>query len=325
MANVTVEALLESGAHFGHLTRRWNPRMRKCIYTERNGIHIIDLRKTQLLLEVAVDVANEVAASGRTVLFVGTKNQAKEPITNQAKLCGTNYVSDRWLGGMLTNFTTIRKSIKRLATIDKMEIDGTFDKITKKERLMRNREREKLRRVFGGIENMTRLPGMLFVVDVKKEHLAIKEAKTLGIPVIGIVDTNSDPDLIDYPIPANDDSIKTIELVAGAIAAAVLEGREVAKIRAVESGISGELADKEESEQTDQKNQRRMRGRRGPNEGGNDRGGDRGGDRQGNNNGPRRSVGGPRPEVRSVSPKPVATEAAPVEAPAAAVETPAAE
>lgn len=300
MANVTVEALLESGAHFGHLTRRWNPKMRKFIYTERNGIHIIDLRKTQLLLEVATDVAHEISASGKTVLFVGTKNQAKEPITEQAKLCGTNYVSDRWLGGMLTNFTTIRKSIKRLATIDKMEIDGTFDKITKKERLMRNREREKLRRVFGGIENMTRLPGILFVVDVKKEHLAIKEAKTLGIPVIGIVDTNSDPDLIDYPIPANDDSIRTIELVAGAIAAAVLEGREIAKIKALEAGVSGELADKDESDNaTDQKNQRRMRGRRNPNEAGG------GGDRQQSNDRPRRTVG-PRTDAPTRSVTPVA-------------------
>ncbi len=313
MANVTVEALLESGAHFGHLTRRWNPKMRKFIYTERNGIHIIDLRKTQLLLEVAQDVANEVASMGKTVLFVGTKNQAKEPISTQAKFCGTNYVSDRWLGGMLTNFTTIRKSIKRLAAIDKMEIDGTFDKITKKERLMRNREREKLRRVFGGIENMTRLPGMLFVVDVKKEHLAVKEAKTLGIPVIGIVDTNSDPDLVDYPIPANDDSIKTIELIAGAIAASVLEGREVAKIRAVESGLSGEMSEKEETDGADRKDQRRMRGRRNPNEGG-----DRQGDRGGNNDRNRR----PRtdaPRAAAPAPAPVAAPA-PVEAAPAPVE-----
>jgi len=313
MANVTVEALLESGAHFGHLTRRWNPKMRKFIYTERNGIHIIDLRKTQLLLEVAQDVANEVASMGKTVLFVGTKNQAKEPISTQATFCGTNYVSDRWLGGMLTNFTTIRKSIKRLAAIDKMEIDGTFDKITKKERLMRNREREKLRRVFGGIENMTRLPGMLFVVDVKKEHLAVKEAKTLGIPVIGIVDTNSDPDLVDYPIPANDDSIKTIELIAGAIAASVLEGREVAKIRAVESGLSGELSEKEETDGADRKDQRRMRGRRNPNEGGDRQGG---GDRGGNNDRNRRPRTDAPRAAAPVAAAPVA--AAPVAAPIAA-------
>ena len=173
----SVEALLESGAHFGHLTRRWNPKMRKFIYTERNGIHIIDLRKTKVLLDIASEAAHEAASQGKVVLFVGTKNQAKEAVQNAAKRCGAYYVSERWLGGMLTNFSTIRKSIKRLASIDKMEADGTFEKFTKKERLMLNRERERLRRVFGGIEEMTRIPGAIFVVDVKKEHIAIQEAK----------------------------------------------------------------------------------------------------------------------------------------------------
>ncbi len=261
MAKVTVEALLEAGAHFGHLTRRWNPAMRKFIYGERNGIHIIDLRKTQILVDVAYDAALDIAPQGNTILFVGTKNQAKSPIFEAAQKCGTNYVTERWLGGMLTNFQTIRKSIKRLAAIDKMETDGTFDKLTKKERLMRNRERDKLRRVFGGIETMTRLPGALFVVDVKKEHIAVKEAKVLGIPVIGIVDTNSDPGVVNYPVPANDDSISAIGLIAGAIADACLAGREVAKIHAAEAGVSGERAAKEE-EGDDDKGQRRMRSRR---------------------------------------------------------------
>ncbi len=267
MAKVTVEALLEAGAHFGHLTRRWNPAMRKFIYGERNGIHIIDLRKTQILVDVAYDAAFEITSLGKTILFVGTKNQAKSPIFEAAQKCGTNYVTERWLGGMLTNFQTIRKSIKRLAAIDKMETDGTFDKLTKKERLMRNREREKLRRVFGGIETMGRLPGALFVVDVKKEHIAVKEAKVLGIPVIGIVDTNSDPSVVNYPIPANDDSISAIGVIANAVAEACLAGRELAKIHAAEAGVSGERAAKEE-DGDDDKSQRRMRPRRGHHQGG---------------------------------------------------------
>jgi len=176
----SVEALLESGAHFGHLTRRWNPKMRKFIYTERNGIHIIDLRKTKVLLDIASEAAHDAASQGKVVLFVGTKNQAKEAIQNAAKRCGAYYVSERWLGGMLTNFSTIRKSIKRLASIDKMEADGTFEKFTKKERLMLNRERERLRRVFGGIEEMTRIPGAIFVVDVSLQ----KRLRNQYFPVV---------------------------------------------------------------------------------------------------------------------------------------------
>jgi small subunit ribosomal protein S2 len=255
----SVEALLESGAHFGHLTRRWNPKMRKFIYTERNGIHIIDLRKTKVLLDIASEAAHDAASQGKVVLFVGTKNQAKEAIQNAAKRCGAYYVSERWLGGMLTNFSTIRKSIKRLASIDKMEADGTFEKFTKKERLMLNRERERLRRVFGGIEEMTRIPGAIFVVDVKKEHIAIQEAKKLGIPVIGMVDTNCDPDTVNYPIPANDDSIRTIELIAETLAESVLSGREIAKQKASEAG--DRLAKENESED-DGKGSRKMRPRR---------------------------------------------------------------
>jgi small subunit ribosomal protein S2 len=195
------------------------------------------------------------------VLFVGTKNQAKEAIQNAAKRCGAYYVSERWLGGMLTNFSTIRKSIKRLASIDKMEADGTFEKFTKKERLMLNRERERLRRVFGGIEEMTRIPGAIFVVDVKKEHIAIQEAKKLGIPVIGMVDTNCDPDTVNYPIPANDDSIRTIELIAETLAESVLSGREIAKQKAAEAGVSG-AAGKDNDSEDDGKGPRKMRPRR---------------------------------------------------------------
>lgn len=259
----TVEALLESGAHFGHLTRRWNPKMRKFIYTERNGIHIIDLRKTKVLLDIARETAFEAASMGKVVLFVGTKNQAKEAIQNAAKRCGAYYVSERWLGGMLTNFSTIRKSIKRLVAIDKMEADGTFEKFTKKERLMLNRERERLRRVFGGIEEMTRIPGAIFVVDVRKEHIAIQEAHKLGIPVIGMVDTNCDPDTVNYPIPANDDSIRTIELISETLAESVLSGREIAKQKAAEAGVAGErMAKENESDEDGGKGARKMRPRR---------------------------------------------------------------
>ncbi|MBL7975967.1 MAG: 30S ribosomal protein S2 [Candidatus Kapabacteria bacterium] len=263
MANVSIEQLLESGAHFGHLTRRWNPKMRNFIFTQRNGIHIIDLRKTHALVNIAREAALEIASQGKIILFVGTKPQAKVPVEQEAKHSGTNYVVERWLGGMLTNFPTIRKSIKRLTTIDKMEVDGTFEKVTKKERLMLNRERDRLRLMFGGIEDMQRLPGALFVVDIKKEHLAIKEAKILGIPVIGIVDTNSDPEEVDFPIPANDDSVKTIELIASVIGSAVVEGREVAKTRAAEIGAQGDREAKETEQGSDDKPRRRMRERRG--------------------------------------------------------------
>ncbi len=231
---VSIEQLLESGAHFGHLTRRWNPKMEKYIFGEKNGIHIIDLRKTQVLVDVAREAINRIAAMGKIILFVGTKQQAKEMVEIQAKKCNMNYVSERWLGGMLTNFSTIRKSIKRLTSIDKMEVDGTFDKITKKERLLLNREKDRLRKVFGGIEEMSRLPGALFIVDIKKEHIAVKEAKVLGIPIIAIVDTNTDPETVDYPIPANDDSMKTIELLCGIMAESILEGSELSRIRQAE-------------------------------------------------------------------------------------------
>lgn len=228
---VDLETLLQAGAHFGHLTRRWNPKMNGFIFGERNGIHIIDLRKTQLLIDIARDAMYKIASQDKIVLFVGTKPQAKEIIEAEAKRCGMNYVSERWLGGMLTNFATIRKSIKRLGAIEKMEVDGTFEKITKKERLMLIREKERLRKFFGGIEDMTRLPGALYVVDIKKEHIAVKEAKTLGIPVFAIVDTNCDPELVDYPIPANDDSVKTIQIITKIMADAIIEGTETFRIK----------------------------------------------------------------------------------------------
>jgi small subunit ribosomal protein S2 len=259
--SVSIEALLESGAHFGHLTRRWNPKMAPFIFMERNGIHIIDLRKTQILLDIAKSAIYDIASKGKIVLFIGTKQQAKTAIAEQATNAGMNYVSERWLGGMLTNFVTIRKSIKRLNAIDKMEVDGTFEKITKKERLLISRERDRLRKVFGGIETMTRLPGALFVVDIRKEHLAIKEAKILNIPVIGIVDTNTDPDEVDFPIPANDDSIKTIEIIAKVMADAVIEGSEVAKVRHAELAADGGDKDSHGDDE-DGKSKRRIRERR---------------------------------------------------------------
>lgn len=262
--HASIEALLESGAHFGHLTRRWNPKMHQYIFMERNGIHILDLRKTQILIDYAREIVYDIASKGKIILFIGTKTQAKPIVEEQAKRAEMNYVSERWLGGMLTNFSTIRKSIKRLNTLDKMEVDGTFEKITKKERLLITRERDRLRKVFGGIEVMSRLPGALFVVDIKKEHLAIKEAKILGIPVIGIVDTNTDPETVDYPIPANDDSIKTIELITKIMADAVLEGNKLAKVRAAELGSdSDRLAKENETHDEDGKLKPRMRERRG--------------------------------------------------------------
>ncbi len=260
-----IEQLLESGAHFGHLTRRWNPKMEKFIFMERNGIHIIDLRKTQVLIDIAREALYNIASTGKIVLFVGTKLQAKGTIEQQAIRSKMNYVCERWLGGMLTNFMTIRKSIKRLTSIDKMEVDGTFDKITKKERLLLTREKERLRKVFGGIEEMNRLPGALFIVDIKKEHIAVKEAKILGIPVFAIVDTNTDPEEIDYPIPANDDSYKTIELVTKILADAVLEGSEVAKRSIADMSADDDRISKESDASSDDQSKvkRKFRERRG--------------------------------------------------------------
>ncbi len=239
MPRVEVAELLAAGCHFGHLTRRWNPKMRPYIFMERNGIHIIDLMKTQSLLEEACNAISNVIAEGKRVLFVGTKKQAKEVIKEEAFRCGQFSVSERWLGGSLTNFATIRKSVKRLTNIEKMETDGTFDKVTKKEILFLQREKEKLNKVLSGVVEMTRLPGALFVVDVKREAIAVKEAQRLGVPVFAIVDTNCEPDGIDYIVPANDDAIKSVQIITKAIADAVIEGKERDSSRNMEMGVDG--------------------------------------------------------------------------------------
>lgn len=240
MPRVEVAELLAAGCHFGHLTRRWNPKMRPYIFMERNGIHIVDLMKTRVLLDEACNAIANIVADGRRVLFVGTKKQAKDVIREEAVRTGEFYVSERWLGGSLTNFTTIRKSVKRLTNIEKMESDGTFDKITKKEGLFLQREKEKLNNVLSGVVDMTRLPGALYVVDVKKEAIAVKEATRLGIPVFAIVDTNCDPDGIDFVIPANDDAIKSVQIVSHAFADAILEGKERSSARQMENAAETE-------------------------------------------------------------------------------------
>jgi small subunit ribosomal protein S2 len=248
MPRVEVAELLAAGCHFGHLTRRWNPKMRAYIFMERNGIHIIDLMKTRILLEEACNAIANIAAEGKRILFVGTKKQAKEVIREEAVRTGEFYVSERWLGGSLTNFTTIRKSVKRLTNIEKMESDGTFDKITKKEGLFLQREKEKLNNVLSGVVDMTRLPGALFVVDVKKEAIAVKEANRLNIPVFAIMDTNCDPDGIDYVIPANDDAIKSVQVITKAFADAVLEGKERSSARQAETSAEAEHRGKDAAE-----------------------------------------------------------------------------
>src|ERR1041385_4356104 len=250
MPRVELTDLIEAGAHFGHLTRRWNPKMKPFIFMERNGIHIIDLKKTQELLEAACNAVSGIIADGRRVLLVGTKKQASLVIEEEAKRCRQFYVSERWLGGMLTNFTTIRKSVKRLTNIEKMETDGTYDKITKKEALVLDREKEKLAKVLSGVVEMTRLPGALYVVDIKKEEIAVKEAKRLGIPVFAIVDTNCDPSFVDFPIPANDDAIKSITTITKVSADAVIEGdeRTTAHLEGMDAAM---VAEKDESAQSE--------------------------------------------------------------------------
>jgi small subunit ribosomal protein S2 len=248
MPRVEVAELLAAGCHFGHLTRRWNPKMRAYIFMERNGIHIIDLMKTRILLEEACNAIANISAEGKRILFVGTKKQAKDVIREEAVRTGEFYVSERWLGGSLTNFTTIRKSVKRLTNIEKMESDGTFDKITKKEGLFLQREKEKLNNVLSGVVDMTRLPGALFVVDVKKEAIAVKEANRLNIPVFAIMDTNCDPDGIDYVIPANDDAIKSVQVITKAFADAVLEGKERSSARQAEMSAETEHRGKDAPE-----------------------------------------------------------------------------
>lgn len=226
MPVISMKQLLEAGVHFGHQTRRWNPKMAPYIFTERNGIYIIDLQKTVRKIDEAYNFVRELAMEGKTLLFVGTKKQAQESIEVEAKRCNMFYVNHRWLGGMLTNFNTIRKRIDRLDEIDAMEEKGQFELLPKKEVIKLERERDKLNANLGGIRSMKKLPDAIFVIDPKKEHIAIAEARNLGIPIIAIIDTNCDPDEIDYVIPGNDDAIRAIKLITGKMADAVLEGRQ---------------------------------------------------------------------------------------------------
>lgn len=249
MPAVTLEQLLSSGAHFGHLTRRWDPKMKEYIFMQKDGIHIIDLKKTQVSLDRALDVVRQVVSEGYEVLFVGTKVQAKEIIASEALRCNQFFVSNRWLGGMLTNFSTIRKSIKHYKNLVKMSTDGTYEKISKKERLMIDREKEKLFHVLGGIEEMKRLPGAVFVVDTKKEHIAVKEARKMNIPVIAMIDTNSDPTIIDYPVPANDDAAKSISLITSKIADAVIASKQkIQEQKALDEAVKAEKKSPETEE-----------------------------------------------------------------------------
>ena len=226
MAVVSMKQLLEAGVHFGHQTRRWNPKMARFIFTERNGIYIIDLQKTVKKMDEAYNFVRDLAAEGGKVLFVGTKKQAQESIKNEAERCNQYFVNERWLGGMLTNFQTIEKRVKRLKTLEKQAEDGTFELLPKKEVTLLKHEMEKLQKYLGGIKDMKKLPDALFIIDPKKEEIAVSEARKLHIPIIATVDTNCDPDVIDYPIPANDDAIRAVKLLTGKIADAVLEGNQ---------------------------------------------------------------------------------------------------
>lgn len=234
MAVVSMKQLLEAGVHFGHQTRRWNPKMAPYIFTDRNGIYIIDLQKTVKKVEEAYNFVRELSEQGKDILFVGTKKQAQESIEVEAKRCGMYYVNQRWLGGMLTNYKTIRQRIKRLDQLDEMETNGSFDVLPKKEVIKLKLERDKLEKNLGGIRKMKGLPGAIFVVDPRKERIAIAEARNLGIPIIAIVDTNCDPDEVDYVIPGNDDAIRAVKLFASKIADAVLEGRQGEQLDDVE-------------------------------------------------------------------------------------------
>ncbi len=240
MPRTNFEQLLEAGCHFGHLRRKWNPAMAPYIFMERNGIHIIDLNKTVVKIDEAAAALKNIVKSGRKVLFVATKKQAKDVVAERAKEVGMPYITERWAGGMLTNFPTIRKAVKKMANIDKMTEDGTFDNISKREKLQISRQREKLEKNLGSISDMVRLPAALFVVDVMKEHIAVREAQRLGIPVFGIVDTNSDPTLIDYVIPANDDATKSVDVILSAMVEAMKEGLEERKIEKADAEAAAE-------------------------------------------------------------------------------------
>ena len=246
MSRTTFDALLEAGAHFGHLKRRWNPAMAPYIFMERNGIHILDLHKTVAKIDEAADALKQIAKSGKRILFVATKKQAKDIVAEKATAIGMPYVIERWPGGMLTNFPTIRKAVKKMSTIDKLLSDGTYDKLSKRENLQIRRKREKLEKNLGSIADLSRLPSALFVVDVLKENIAVREANRLGIPVFGIVDTNSDPSNIDFVIPANDDNAKSIELILDVLCQAINEGLEERKVEKVDMDAAGEAPETDE-------------------------------------------------------------------------------
>ncbi len=245
MSVISMKQLLEAGVHFGHQTRRWNPKMKQYIFTERNGIYIIDLQMTVKKIEEAYYFVRDLAAQDKTILFVGTKKQAQESIEQEAKRCEMFYVNQRWLGGMLTNWKTIQTRIARLKKIDQMEANGDFDLLPKKEVIGLLNEREKLEKNLGGIKEMKKLPAALFVVDPRKEHIAIAEARSLGIPIVAIIDTNCDPDEVDYPIPGNDDAIRAVKLIAAKIADAVLEGKQGEQMTDAAVEAAEENADEE--------------------------------------------------------------------------------
>ncbi|MBR5241470.1 MAG: 30S ribosomal protein S2 [Muribaculaceae bacterium] len=257
MSLTTFDQLLEAGVHFGHLTRKWNPAMRPYIFMERNGIHIIDLNKTVVKIDEAAAALKQIAKSGKKILFVSTKKQAKQVVADRATEVGMPYVIERWPGGMLTNFPTIRKAIKKMNAIDKMIKDGTFDNLSKREKLQVTRQRAKLEKNLGSIVDLTRLPAALFVVDVMKEHIAVAEANRLGIPVFAMVDTNSDPSNVDYVIPANDDASKSIDAVLSALCGAITEGLEERKIEKADS----EAAEAQAEEGVEEKKTRKTRAR----------------------------------------------------------------
>ena len=254
MAVVTMKNLLESGVHFGHQVKRWDPRMKKYIFAERNGIHIIDLQKTIAAIKDGYDEVRRVTAAGKSVLFVGTKKQAQQAVQKEAERCGMFYVNNRWLGGMLTNFSTLKKSLQRLKKIEKMEIDGTFENLTKKEVSALQKEKVKLEKNLGGIKEMKELPGCIFIIDTHKEQIAVAEARRMGIPIIAVVDTNCNPEGIDYPIPGNDDAIRAISLFTSIIANAVIDSDNEAGLKILENlnddeEIITDAANKDEDEE----------------------------------------------------------------------------
>ena len=255
MAVVTMKSLLESGVHFGHQVKRWDPRMKKYIFAERNGIHIIDLQKTIVSIKDAYEAVRKVTVAGKSVLFVGTKKQAQQAIEKEAGRCGMYYVNNRWLGGMLTNFSTIKKSLNRLKKLEKMEVDGTFDNLTKKEIASLQKEKAKLEKNLGGIKEMKELPGIIFIIDTHKEQIAVTEARRMGIPIVAVVDTNCNPEGIDYPIPGNDDAIRAITLFTQIIANAVIDADNEAGLKIIENlqdddeDITSDMAKKSDEEE----------------------------------------------------------------------------